>query len=242
MALSEKLKANLQANTEYYKANKDRPVRPEWGFPSTLDQVESELQKSDISIEDKKLLLDWIDAFSQIKIENDTTAEARRDKIKSEMDKLRGSVSMPTMNVQNSGSHVLVKNQGIKEVKEALVEINPDNLEKAVSTSEKFINLLPEGDAKTTLRGIHGAIIFDILRNAGHNLIMKNGQIEITPKPGTDIVNLQEKLQTLVNTNRISLDTIKIGMLYSSPTFAKYADMKKVKDMTGKEMIDPKAS
>ncbi len=131
---------------------------------------------------------------------------------------------------------------GVQEVKDALAEINPENLEKAVRTSEKFINILPDGQTKSTLRGIHGAIIFDILRSAGHNLTMQNGQIMIIPKPGTDIVNLQEKLQTLVNTNRISLDTIKLGMLYSSPSFSKYAEMKKTKDASGKDIIDPKAS
>lgn len=31
-------------------------------------------------------------------------------------------------------------------------------------------------------------------------------------------------------------------MLYSSPSFAKYAEMKKTKDASGKEIIDPKAS
>lgn len=130
----------------------------------------------------------------------------------------------------------------VQEVKDALAEINPENLEKAVRTSEKFINILPDGQTKSTLRGIHGAIIFDILRSAGHNLTMQNGQIMIIPKPGTDIVNLQEELQTLVNTNRISLDTIKLGMLYSSPSFSKYAEMKKTKDASGKDIIDPKAS
>jgi hydroxymethylpyrimidine/phosphomethylpyrimidine kinase len=71
---------------------------------------------------------------------------------------------------------------------------------------------------------------------------MQGGQVTIMPKPGTDVVNLQEKLQTLINTNRISLDTVKIGMLYSSPAFAKYAEMKKTKDASGKDIIDPKAS
>jgi hypothetical protein len=52
------------------------------GFPSTLDEVEKELQNKDIAPEDKKILLDWMDAFEKIKIEGDTTAEARRDKIK----------------------------------------------------------------------------------------------------------------------------------------------------------------
>ena len=110
-----------------------------------------------------------------------------------------------------------------------------------MTLSEEIINKFPS-DKKDTLRGVHGAIIFDILRNAGHNLIIQNGQIQIVPKPGTDTVNLQEKLQTLVNTNRLSLDTIKFGMLYSSPSFKTYSELKKTKDASGKEIIDPKAS
>ncbi len=137
---------------------------------------------------------------------------------------------------------LIVTKDSIKEVKEALNDINPENLEKAITTSEKFINMLPTGDAQTTLRGIHGAVIFQILREAGHNLTMQNGHITIVPKPGTDVVNLQEKFQTLVNTGRISLDTIKIGMLYSSPSFKAYSEVKKVKDANGKDVIDPKAN
>lgn len=63
------------------------------------------------------------------------------------------------------------------------------------------------------------------------------------PKPGTDLVNLQEKLQTLVNTKKLSLETLKLGMLYSSPSFKAYSELKKTKDTTtGKEVIDPKAN
>lgn len=170
MALSETLKASLKINAEYYKANKDKPIRPETGFPSTLDQIETELQQPNISEEDKKLLLDWMDAFSQIKIENDTTAEARRVKIKGDMQKLRSNVAAPATSVATTP---LVPNttpttpaNGIKEVKEALSVINPKNLEEAIATSEKFINMLPAGETQTTLRGIHGAVIFDILRSA----------------------------------------------------------------------------
>jgi hypothetical protein len=131
---------------------------------------------------------------------------------------------------------------GVDEIREALSEINPENLEKAITTSEKFINMIPFPETKNTLRGVHGAVIFQILRDAGHNLTMQNGQITIIPKPGTDVVNLQEKLQTLVNTGRISLETIKMGMLYSSPSFKAYAENKKTKDVAGKDIIDPKAN
>ncbi len=94
MALSERLKQNLKSNTTYYKENKDKYVKPEWGFPSTLDQVEEELSKTDISAEDKKILLDWMEAFEQIKIENDSRAEERREKIKGDMIKLRGEATL----------------------------------------------------------------------------------------------------------------------------------------------------
>jgi hypothetical protein len=131
---------------------------------------------------------------------------------------------------------------GTVEVREALREINPESLEKAVGIMESFINKVSDSQTKSTLRGVHGAIIFDILRGAGHNLMMQNGQITIIPKPGTDAVNLQEKLQTLVNTGRLSLESVKLGMLYSSPSFKAYSELKKTKDATGKDMIDPKAS
>ena len=92
MALSEALKANLKANTEYYKANTNTLVHPEWGFPSTLDAIEIELKNPDISLEDKKILLDWMDAFQAIQIQGDTMAEERRAKIKIDIQKLRGTV------------------------------------------------------------------------------------------------------------------------------------------------------
>lgn len=97
MALDQRLKDNLKSNTEYYKGKKDQLVKPEWGFPSTLDQVEAELTKKDLSDEDKKVLLDWMDAFEKIKIDNDTTAEARRERIKTEMQKLRNATTTPVV-------------------------------------------------------------------------------------------------------------------------------------------------
>ncbi len=54
----------------------------------------------------------------------------------------------------------------MKEIRETLKEINPETLEKAVTISETFINLVPEGQTKTTLQGIHGAIILDMIRQA----------------------------------------------------------------------------
>lgn len=49
-----------------------------------------------------------------------------------------------------------------------------------------------------------------------------------------DIVNLQTKLQTLVNIGRLSIDTLKTGLLYSSPIFKDYSELKMTKGM-----IDP---
>ena len=111
-----------------------------------------------------------------------------------------------------------------------------------MSLSEKAINLIKSEETKATLRGIHGAIILQILREAGHNLVMQNGQITIMPKPGTNVVNLQEKLQTLVNTGRLHIDSIKLGILYSSGTFKDYVNAKKTTDAKGAVLVDPKAS
>lgn len=49
---------------------------------------------------------------------------------------------------------------------------------------------------------------------------------------------MEEKLNTLIRTNTFSLETVKLGLLYSSPTFAEWAPLQKTSD--GK--IDPKAS
>lgn len=130
---------------------------------------------------------------------------------------------------------------GTKEIREELKEINPASLDKAITISETIINLLPES-SRYTLRGVHGAIIIDTLRQAGHNLTLRNGQIEIVPKPGTDVVQLSEKLQTLVNAKRLPIESLKVGMLYSSPSFREYSELKRTKDASGKEIIDPKAS
>lgn len=194
-------------------------------------------------------LRSWLTIISQRESDN-TEIRSQLDDLKDFVDaQWKRIIPAPVFDAPTTVNQAVVGapvradiNNGIKEVKEALSEINPENLEKAISMSEKFINMLSTGETQMTLRGVHGAIIFQILRDAWHNLIMQGGQVTIMPKPGTDVVNLQEKLQTLVNTGRISLDTIKIGMLYSSPTFAKYAEMKKTKDASGKDIIEPKAS
>ena len=58
------------------------------------------------------------------------------------------------------------------------------------------------------------------------------------PKESEQARKMQEKLNTLIRTNILSLESIKLGLLYSSPTFAEYAPLNKTQD--GK--IDPKAS
>lgn len=118
----------------------------------------------------------------------------------------------------------------MKEIRETLKEINPETLEKAVTISETFINLVPEGQTKTTLQGVHGAIILNMLRQAGHNLMIRDGKVTIEPKPGVDIVNLEARLQTLVNTGRLSLDSLKMGLLYGSQAFKSYSEQKVTKD------------
>ncbi|MFO0763424.1 MAG: hypothetical protein U0518_00940 [Candidatus Gracilibacteria bacterium] len=132
----------------------------------------------------------------------------------------------------------------VKEIEETLKEINPETLDKAVTLSEKFINLVPDAQTKATLQGVHGAIILNMLRQAGHNLTIRDGKVEIQPKPGVSVVELQTKLQTLVNTGRLSIDTLKTGLLYSSPIFKKYAtELGVTKDAQGNIVgIDPKAS
>lgn len=113
-----------------------------------------------------------------------------------------------------------------------------------MTLSEQFINLVPDAQTKATLQGIHGAMILNMLRQAGHNLMIQNGKVTIEPKPGVSVVELQTKLQTLVNTGRLSIDTFKIGLLYSSPIFKKYAtELGVTKDAQGNIVgIDPKAN
>lgn len=134
-------------------------------------------------------------------------------------------------------------NNGIIEIKESLKEITPANLESAIWVMNQIIEQVPEGQDKATLRGVHGAVIFDIFRSAGHNLFIDNrGQVIIIPKPGTDVANLQEKLQTLINTNQLPLESLRLGMLYSSPAFKEYIGLKQINDKDGKSIIDPTVS
>lgn len=250
----------LQRDINYFKDLKEKPARLHGEDKTFLEVIAAMKDKSKLSSSERLLVEQWVQELEAKKdYFSDSVARTRLEALKKEIMPI--STGTPIQVWSNNSTNPIVWTSanlghtvpgsinnpveiqnGTKEIKEALSEINPENLEKAVTISEKFINILPDGQAKSTLRGIHGAIIFDVLRTAGHNLTMQNGQITIIPKPGTDVVNLQEKLQTLVNTKRISLETIKLGMLYSSPSFAKYAEMKKTKDMSGKEIIDPKAS
>jgi hypothetical protein len=132
--------------------------------------------------------------------------------------------------------------QGVEEIREVLQELTPEKLEEAVTLMEAYISKLTDAQSRNTLRGIHGAIIIDTLRNAGHNIIMRGNEIIIVPKPGSQTVFLQEKLQTLIATGKLPVETLKLGILYSAPAFKKYAELKKTKDAQGRDMIDPKAT
>lgn len=136
------------------------------------------------------------------------------------------------------------KDASVKEIEQTLKEINPETLDKAIGVSEKYINLVSDEQTKSTLRGIHGAMILNMLRGAGHNLIIKDGRVTIEPKPGVSVVELQTKLQTLVDTGRLSIDTLKIGLLYGSPIFKKYAtELGVTKDAQGNVIaISPQAN
>lgn len=130
----------------------------------------------------------------------------------------------------------------VKEIEQTLQEINPETLDKAITISEQFINQVKDLQTQATLRGVHGAIILNMLRQAGHNLMIRDGKVTIEPKPGVDIVNLEARLQTLVNTGRLSLDSLKMGLLYGSQAFKSYSEQKVTKDAQWKLVIDPKAT
>jgi hypothetical protein len=131
----------------------------------------------------------------------------------------------------------------VKEIEQTLKEINPETLDQAVTLSEEFINRVPDAQTKATLQGVHGAMILNMLRQAGHNLMIQNGKVTIEPKPGVSVVELQTKLQTLVDTGRLSIDTLKTGLLYSSPAFKRYAtELGITKDSQGNVTISPQAN
>lgn len=130
---------------------------------------------------------------------------------------------------------------GAIEIRESLTTLDPQSLEQAAQISERIIRMMPPW-SQENLRAIHSAVIYDVLRNAGYNLVLRNGQIEIIPKSWVSVVNLSEKLQSLVNTGALSLNSLKVGMLYASPSFQDYAGLHKRKDASGRELIDPKAS
>ena len=88
------------------------------------------------------------------------------------------------------------------------------------------------------MRAINASILFDVFRQAWHNLLIDGNTIKIEPKPGVDVVQLQEKLQTLLSTGYISLTSLKEGILYTSPSFQSYVDEKKLKNGS----IDQKAN
>lgn len=82
-------------------------------------------------------------------------------------------------------------------------------------------------------------MLLDTLRQNGlHLSIQSTDIIVIEPMESEEAKKMQEKLNTLVRTNTLSLETLKLGLLYSSPTFAEYAPLSKTQD----GRIDPKAS
>lgn len=249
MALSEALKIDLKANTEFYKTNKDKLVKPEWGFPSTLDQVEEELKNPKISDEDKKLLIEWMDAFNQIRIDGDTIAEARRQALVTKMKEL----NLLKLSVQSQvwpEGQVLPAVQGSiltpdqidakrQKFQEKMKEFTPESLESSVRWMEWAMNSVPNVINKATLRWVYGSVFLDTLRQKGIHLSLQwVDTIVLEPKGNELVKKFEEKMSTLVRTGVLSMDTIKLGLLYSSPTFTEYAPLNKTQD--GK--VDPKAS
>jgi hypothetical protein len=144
--------------------------------------------------------------------------------------------------VDNTESKVK-ENAWVQEIEQTLKEINPETLDKAITISEQFINQVKDPQTQATLRGVHGAIILNMLRQAGHNLMIRDGKVTIEPKPGVSVVDLETKLQTLVDTRRLSIDTLKTWLLYSSPAFKKYAtELGITKDSQGNVTISPQAN
>ena len=68
-----------------------------------------------------------------------TMEEADRNQVRAALDKLK-------VDAGNKPA------DGVKEIKEALVEINPENLQKAATISEKVINMIPSSETRNTLR------------------------------------------------------------------------------------------
>jgi hypothetical protein len=130
----------------------------------------------------------------------------------------------------------------IEKLRDSFGELTAESLQERVLFSEQVLAQLPETREKSTLRNIYASLVFEAFRVNGHNLVLSGTQVTIVPKAWVDVVDLQEKLQTLVNTGRLPLESLKVGMLYSSPTFARYVALKKTPTPDGKILIDPKAT
>jgi vacuolar-type H+-ATPase subunit E/Vma4 len=152
----------------------------------------------------------------------------------------KAAQTWPTSSAGESGAKAVDPN--IEKLRDGFGELTAESLEARVLFTDEVLKNIQESPMKSTVRNIYAGVIFDVFRASGHNLILSGNQVTIVPKAWVDVVDLQEKLQTLVNTGRIPLENLKVGMLYSSPSFARYVELKKTKTSDGKTLIDPKAT
>ncbi len=126
-----------------------------------------------------------------------------------------------------------------RKFQEKMKDFSPEDIESNIVWIERAIEAIPFAINKATLRGVYGGVLLESLRTRWlHLFIDRNDSIMIEPKWNDQAVKLQERLNTLVRTKTLSLDTVKYWLLSTSPTFQQYAILKKTQD--GK--IDPNAS
>ncbi len=246
--LDSRTKETIESDIKYFKEQQKNPTdKSVWGVPATFQEVERALKDSTTTPDERELLKSWILEFSYLNNRiTDNTAKERLEKLKKDI-----SVStigtQPPAPVEDKGipvsGNILTQEQiTIEKTKfrEVMKDFSPEGIENGIRWTEGVINSLPSVISKNTIRWAYGAfVLLDMFRQNGlHVRIEWVDTIIVEPLGSDSAKKMQEKLQTLIRTNVLSLDTIKLWLLYSSPTFTEYVPLNKTQD--GK--IDPKAS
>ena len=110
-----------------------------------------------------------------------------------------------------------------KEFTSLFSEMSPEKFEKSLLWIEKMIEMVP-AQKQTLARWVAGALLLNRLQDFGYFAsIDRWWKIQVESMGQKDRLEVENKLNAAITTKKLSLDTIRTGILYMNESFRSYA-------------------
>lgn len=244
--LDSRTKQTLESDIVYFREQQKKPTDPRiWWVPSTFQEVERAIKDSATTPDERELLKSWILEFSLLNDKiTDEIAKKRLADLKKEISSSLTQLPAPvedrsirpaTNNQQTNPSSKL--SDGNKEMNEAAEKIVDLDM-KGVESFLKFSNLIIDrftGPDRITMQSIRASYLLSKIDRAGFQYRFTARWIELQASDTNRAQKANEislAIDTLIKTGILSLEELKNGVIYTTPSFSSYVENSRLSDGT----------